>query len=95
MRRKYSIETAKITASTPSSVQLALPRLPKVQKTTAPSFCSSAKYCSSVLPPEKSELSATPASTSPPGPMSRLKRDMAMMTAVEKEPQTKAQSVTM
>ena len=88
------MDNTKMTASTANSVQLALPRLPKVQNTTAPSFCSSAKYCSSVLPPEKSELSATPASTSPPGPMSLLNLDMAIMTTVEKEPQTKAQSVT-
>ena len=71
------------------------PRSPKVQKTTALILVSSAKYCSSVLPPVKRELSATPASTSPPGPMSRLSREMAMTTTVESEPNTKAQSVTM
>ena len=95
MSRKYTSAAASTASSSASSCQLVLPRSPKVQNTTAPSCVSSAKYCSSVLPPVKRLLSATPASTSAPGPRSRRTLDMATMTAVDALPQTKAQRVTM
>ena len=76
------------------SFQLALPRLPKVQNTTAPSEVSSAKYCSSVLPPANIALSAVPARISPPGPTFFLSREMSITTTDDIEPKTKAQSVT-
>ena len=68
--------------------------MPKVQNTTAPSEVSSAKYCSSVLPPANIALSAVPARISPPGPMFFLSRDIRITTTDDIEPKTKAQSVT-
>ena len=74
------MKTATTTVMTRISLRVVLPRSPKVQNTNDASSVSLAKYCKSVVAPEKSALSATPASTIASGPMARSFESPRMMT---------------
>ncbi len=71
----------------PSSSQLARPTSPNVQKTTAASWVSLAKYCRNIVPAVKSEERATPASTITSGdaPRSREMRRMIIVARRQKK----------
>ena len=68
-------------AMSPSSCQPARLTSPKVQKTTAASWVSSAKYWRNIVPAVKREEMATPASTITSGDAPRT-REMSRITAV-------------
>ena len=73
------------------SRQEVAPKFPYVQKTTAETFTSSAKYCSNAVPPENRELSATPVNTIDSG-VTRLIRDSPRITMVDRIEPANAQT---
>ena len=80
--KKNTALTAVTSTITASWLLLTRPRSPNVQKTTAATWESSAKYCTIVVPAVNSADKATPSNTMLSGVISRT-RDKSRITTVE------------